>query len=308
MNRYYPPTPTAVDKNLWDRINFLLGEIERIQAEGESKLQGVRGEVSQLRIALSAAADATTQGSTFVGFGANQPIQNPITSAVSPIIYSGGILSFDQSVNLNNNARVAVRKNSGANVGIRRRLNFIEGSGITFTITDDSGSEEVDITVDSTATGTGEVAINLSVASGTTGSGDRNGHPYAAFDDTVSQELIYTGVLSSTYGGGGLTLTLYWVAASATSGSVGWTAAIERDDEAGIDIDSDSFAAAQTTTATAPGTSGQIDYAVITFTDGAQMDGLLAGEAFRLKITRDTGIGGNMTGDAQLLLIYVRET
>ena len=48
------------------------------------------------------------------------------------------------------NARVAVNKNSGATVGTRRRINFIEGSGITLTVADDSTNEEVDVTIAST--------------------------------------------------------------------------------------------------------------------------------------------------------------
>lgn len=46
-------------------------------------------------------------------------------------------------------ASVTVRKNSGANVGSRARLNFIEGTGTTLTITDDAGNDEVDITITS---------------------------------------------------------------------------------------------------------------------------------------------------------------
>lgn len=42
---------------------------------------------------------------------------------------------------------ITVRKNTGADVGTRSRLNFIEGSNVTLTVTDDSGSGEVDITV-----------------------------------------------------------------------------------------------------------------------------------------------------------------
>jgi len=45
------------------------------------------------------------------------------------------------------NARVTVRKNTGADVGTRRRLNLIEGANITLTVADDAGSEEVDITI-----------------------------------------------------------------------------------------------------------------------------------------------------------------
>lgn len=48
---------------------------------------------------------------------------------------------------ITSNARVAVSKNSGATVGTRRRINFIEGSGATLTIADDSVNEEVDVTI-----------------------------------------------------------------------------------------------------------------------------------------------------------------
>lgn len=43
--------------------------------------------------------------------------------------------------------RVEVSKNSAAAVGDRRTLNLIEGSNITLTITDDSGGDEIDVTI-----------------------------------------------------------------------------------------------------------------------------------------------------------------
>ncbi len=45
--------------------------------------------------------------------------------------------------------KVAVSLNSGATVGTRSTLNFIEGIGISLTIADDAGGNEVDITIDS---------------------------------------------------------------------------------------------------------------------------------------------------------------
>jgi len=57
------------------------------------------------------------------------------------------LLDGDLPSTLSANARVAVSKNSGATVGTRRRINFIEGTSITLTITDDSGNEEVDVTI-----------------------------------------------------------------------------------------------------------------------------------------------------------------
>lgn len=49
--------------------------------------------------------------------------------------------------------KVTVRKNTGANVGTRTRLNLIEGANITLTVSDDAGADEVDITIASGAGG-----------------------------------------------------------------------------------------------------------------------------------------------------------
>ena len=43
--------------------------------------------------------------------------------------------------------KVTVRKNSGVNVGTRQRLNLIEGSNVTLTVTDDGPNNEVDVTI-----------------------------------------------------------------------------------------------------------------------------------------------------------------
>jgi hypothetical protein len=45
-----------------------------------------------------------------------------------------------------------VRKNSGPDVGSRRRLNLIEGSNVTLTVADDPTDEEVDVTIASSGT------------------------------------------------------------------------------------------------------------------------------------------------------------
>jgi len=47
-------------------------------------------------------------------------------------------------------AAIVVRKNSGTNIGTRPRLNFIEGSNVTLAISDDSGSDEIDISIAAT--------------------------------------------------------------------------------------------------------------------------------------------------------------
>jgi hypothetical protein len=98
-------------------------------------------------------------------------------------------LDFDETAALGNNARVAVRKNTGADVGTRRRLNFIEGTNVTMTIADDSGSEEIDITINSSGGGGGAPTTAQYVV--------------LALDATLSAErvLVATNNLFATDGG-----------------------------------------------------------------------------------------------------------
>lgn len=55
-------------------------------------------------------------------------------------------LKFDV-INNTNIQKIEVTKNSGAVVGTRKQLNFIEGSNVTLTIADDAGNDQVDITI-----------------------------------------------------------------------------------------------------------------------------------------------------------------
>lgn len=138
----------------------------------------------------------------------------------------------------------------------------------------------------------------------------RNSHPVLDFDAGVDESAIVSAVLPRHYAGGGLTVTLIWMASSATTGNVIWNAAIERLEDEGTDLDADSFAAAQAAAAAAaPATNGALQYTTITFTSGAQMDSLAVGEAFRLKITRDADHASDtMAGDAELLAVEIKET
>lgn len=136
----------------------------------------------------------------------------------------------------------------------------------------------------------------------------RGSHPVISFDDSSDEFAIFSSVLPSAYSGGGLTILIHWIAASATSNNCIWEAAIERIGTT-QDIDSDSFASTQTVTTAAPGTSGVPVVSSIAFTSGAQMDSLVAGEAYRISINRNANnASDNMTGDAQIIRVVVRET
>jgi hypothetical protein len=137
----------------------------------------------------------------------------------------------------------------------------------------------------------------------------RNGHLLLEFDAATAQSAMFGGVLPRNYAGGGVTVRLGWLGAAATTGDVKWNGAFERHQSGTDDLDSDSFAAAQTATGAAASTSGAVQYTDIAFTNGAQMDSLATGESFRLKVTRDAADSADtMFGYAQLLTIELRET
>jgi hypothetical protein len=137
----------------------------------------------------------------------------------------------------------------------------------------------------------------------------RNNHMVASFDAAADESLDFEGVLPSHYDGGGLTVTLIWLAATATTGDVVWNVDIERHQDDVTDLDADSFAGVNAATATCASASGEPQYTNITFTDGADMDSLAVNESYRLRVTRDANNGSDtMAGDAQLLRVEVRET
>jgi hypothetical protein len=147
------------------------------------------------------------------------------------------------------------------------------------------------------------VFVGASAATGTA----RNGHSLIAFDDTVNEEIIFESVMSDDYDGAAdFIIEPQWAGASAIVGDVKWDAQIERLNEGGADLDVDSFAAVQTVTEATEGTSGELTYTGITFTN-AQADGIQPGESYRLRIIRDAVAGGDdMIGDAQLLSVDLR--
>jgi hypothetical protein len=129
------------------------------------------------------------------------------------------------------------------------------------------------------------------------------------FDAAADEAALVPGVMPRHYAGGGVTIALHWMATTATTGNVVWEAAFERHAAGTDDLDADSFAAAvAASAATTSGTSGVLTVTSIALTN-SQIDGLLAGESFRLRIRRlGTNAGDTMSGDAELLRVEVRET
>ena len=136
----------------------------------------------------------------------------------------------------------------------------------------------------------------------------RNNHPVLDFNDGAYGDAGFTGILPRAYSGGGLTVAVFFAMSIATSGDVFWKAQIERIGEV-LDIDANGYAGFQVIKATASETCGIPVKAEITFTDGAQMDSLVAGEPFKISIRRDgTDVNDTASGDAELLAVEIKET
>jgi hypothetical protein len=135
----------------------------------------------------------------------------------------------------------------------------------------------------------------------------RNGHPVLSFNDTTAQSAVFTLVMPNDYSGAGITVTLYWAGATATSGNVMWQATLEAVAAGSQDTDSDGFATAQAfAAAAANASSGVLTKSSLSVSNGANMDSIAAGDLFRLKITRDaSNASDTMTGDAQLMRVMM---
>lgn len=137
----------------------------------------------------------------------------------------------------------------------------------------------------------------------------RNGHLVLEFDTTTQETAIFAGVMPRNYAGGGITAYVAWMAATATSGTIGWDVTFERDNDANHDLDADAWATAQTVTAaTVDATSGKVKTTNVAITAGATgTDSVAAGDHFRVRLRRDVA-NDTATGDAQLVGVELKET
>lgn len=129
------------------------------------------------------------------------------------------------------------------------------------------------------------------------------------FDAASDENVDFRGVMPQHYGDGGLTCRIVWGAATATTGNVVWNLAFRSIEDDAEDIDSSHTYTANAVTDAAPSAAGEYTAAVITFTDGADMDNVDAGDPFILRLTRNADNGSDtMAGDAQVVSIEIRET
>lgn len=128
------------------------------------------------------------------------------------------------------------------------------------------------------------------------------------FDAAAIEYLDFKCVLRG-YGGGGLTFTLPWSAASATTGTTRWGIAIRRIQDDLEDIDAAHTYDFNDVDDTAASASGELSYPTVTFTNGADMDSWADGEVAIVRVYRNaTHANDTMTGDAELWGLVGKET
>jgi len=137
----------------------------------------------------------------------------------------------------------------------------------------------------------------------------RNEHPVLDFDAANEESAMFSGVLPRHYSGGGLTVTLHVAFSSATSGNSVWQVAFERIGIEHQDMDEDGFATARQIDIEASSPSGEVLTGSTGFGNGGDIDGVIAGEGFRLKVGRDAdNVDDDAVGDAELVFVELKET
>lgn len=146
------------------------------------------------------------------GVAPTTPVNGDFWSTTSGFFGRVNSATIGPFLDQNGNARVAVSK-AGTLVGTRRKINFIEGSNVTLTIADDSGNEEVDVTIAASGGGGG---------GGTTGTTEVDFGSSGSTDTTV----VITGQASIL----GTSRIEAWIECTATAGH-------SIDEHAAADID-----------------------------------------------------------------------
>lgn len=132
------------------------------------------------------------------------------------------------------------------------------------------------------------------------------------FDPATNEHGDFYGVMPDHYAGGGVTALIAFFAAVA-SGNVKWDLTFKRLQDDTVVITTAAFGAApagNTATKAVGSVANEIVFAVITITDGADLDSIAKNEPFGLRLTRDAADAGDTldSNDARLFALYLQET
>jgi hypothetical protein len=131
---------------------------------------------------------------------------------------------------------------------------------------------------------------------------------YLAYDEGTDQTGYWLCCMPEGYGSGGLTVKVAWTHLSTSGNNFGAEVGFARLQADTTDIDSLSFAANNTGTWAHNGTDGGWNTDTITFTNGADMGSIAAGELFVVRLVRNTSVGSDLAGDVLVAGMAIRET
>lgn len=123
-----------------------------------------------------------------------------------------------------------------------------------------------------------------------------HGHTALKAVDGENRVAYFKSVMNTLMNSSGLIVRVEWFT-PATSGLISLSAAFERH-EPGFSYTGGGFAAAKTVTAAPSGTTTGATYTDILFAAGAQVDGILILESYRLSIQRNGAEAGDTLGAA----------
>ena len=137
--------------------------------------------------------------------------------------------------------------------------------------------------------------------------------PCLDFDAAASEYMDFPNLTMPEHyvGTTGITITIVWAAPSETTvtDECRWEAAIQRIDDDEPELTMDAAYAYNGVSADPPSVANEVAYDDITFTNGADMDSVVAGEFFNLRIYRDHDHADDTaTGDCCLLGAHIKET
>lgn len=124
----------------------------------------------------------------------------------------------------------------------------------------------------------------------------------------ASAEFMDFGVfMPRNYAGSGVDVVIGNGATTAVNGAVVWEVAFMS--AATQEVSGASFGTAKSVIASAAASAGVIVYTTVAFSNGVEMDGVQAGEYFRLQIHRETSSASdNMSGDAEFVILEIKDT
>ena len=239
-------------------------------------------------LGTAATTDATAYATAAQGATADSAVQPARSVATQHSITGGGDLSADRTLALVNDT---------ASPG-NNKVYGTDGSGARGWKDDPAGG----------GAGTKTLAVfapghNQPPASAYATFDTRNSALVLDFDDATDESAVFVGVIpEGAVLTSGIIASVRWMATTATSGNVRWRVAFERGN---TDLDSDSFDTATEATGATNGTSG---IATTTEIAATNIDSLVAGDTFRVRITRvgTDGTNDNMSGDAELRGLELR--